>query len=145
MGALMTAIIEWTHDSQCAAEVVEASASIKARWGDDHLHGILFNTDKEYDFFAAVAGLRNRFGKQPLIDLRGVPNNLSSPASVHFKLSDRVNAGWLHHSEIKLCFRHFGLENQRHGFELEFALEMMRQLVAKLGDAHVRLVFDILD
>ena len=141
MGANMTAIIEWTHDSQCSA----TPSLIEARWDDDHLHGILFDTDKEYDFFAAVAGVRNRFGKQPLIELRGVPENLSSPAKFHFRTSDGVNAGWLHYSEIQKCLERLEVPASNVGFELRFALGMMKQLVARLGDAHVRMVFDIFD
>ena len=52
-------------------------------------------------------------------------------------------AGWLHLSEIDRCIRHMSDRTFYTDFELDTALELMRTLVAKLTDAHVRLVFNI--
>ncbi|HEX8914224.1 MAG TPA: hypothetical protein VF796_17885 [Humisphaera sp.] len=146
MGASMTGIIEWTHDAQCAARPELGLALGPPRWDDDdYIHGMLFTTEKEYDFFAAISGTRNRFGREPLIAARRVPaGGLSSPASRYFEDSGGDLAGWLHLSEIDRCIRHMAAGETFHvGFEAELALDTMRRLVAKLSDPHVRLVFNI--
>jgi hypothetical protein len=71
MGTTMTGIVEWTHDAQSAQRPELGMTLGPARWHDGHLHGVLFHTDKEYDFFAAVAGIRNRFERE-LSSLRAV-------------------------------------------------------------------------
>jgi hypothetical protein len=140
----MTGIIEWTHDAQCAARPELGLTLGVPRWADDHLHGVLFMTDKEYDFFAAVAGVRSRFDRPlPLIPLRGVPAHLSWPAGQYFQDYASACAGWLHFSEIEACIRHVGADRLNMGFEIEVALEFMQRLVARLTDPHVRLVFNI--
>jgi hypothetical protein len=139
----MTGIIEWTHDAQCAARPDLNVALGEPRWVDDHLHGVLFQTDKEYDFFAAIAGVRNRFNKPPLIPVRGVPAHLSGPALRYFDDFGADAAGWLHLSEIRQCINHIGAHPLCMGFDLEIALELMGTLVARLSDPHVRLVFNI--
>ena len=142
MGASMAGIIEWTHDAQCAATGAPTTRG-EPRWGDDHLNGILFQTDKEYDFFAAIAGVRSRFNKPPLIPPRGVPAHLSSPARWCFEEFGYEIGGWLHLSEIEQAVRHIGADSFYMGFELQTALELMGRLVARLSDPHVRLVFAI--
>ena len=143
MGACMTGIIEWTHDAQCAARFPAQFTLDRPRWEDDYLHGMLFETDKEYDFFAATAGARNRFGRPPLTPARGVPTNLSIPARRHFEFQPEL-AGWLHLSEIDAAIAHIRGDEEFHmGFELEVAMETMRIVVSRLADAHVRMVFDI--
>ena len=139
----MTGIIEWTHDAQCALNSGVDSVPGPPRWHDDHLHGVLFQTDKEYDFFAAIAGVRSRFGRPPLILPRGMPLNLSWPARRYFGDFGAELAGWLHLSEIEQCVQHVTNGPFHTGFEIESALEFMRLLVAKLTDPHVRLVFSI--
>jgi hypothetical protein len=144
MGTTMTAIIEWTHDAQCAQRPKLGLTLSRPRWEDDHLHGVLFQTDKEYDFFAAVAGVRNRFERAHLIGPRGVPSNLSYPAHCYFADSGPETAGWLHLSEIDNCIRHMGSGDPFYmGFDLTVMLDFMRKLVCKLTDPHVRLVFNI--
>src|SRR5687768_9863338 len=106
MGASMTGIIEWTHDAQCAARPDLNVPLGPPRWADDHLHGILFQTDKEYDFFAAIAGVRSRFNIPPLIPRRGIPDHLSWPALRYFEDNGGEAAGWLHLSEIEQTIRH---------------------------------------
>jgi hypothetical protein len=130
MGASMTGIIEWTHDAQCA-RTEPPTVLGEPRWGDDHLHGILFETDKEYDFFAAIAGVRSRFNKPPLILPRGVPAHLSWPAQRYFEDFGGGIAGWLHLSEIEQAVGHIGVHPFYMGFEIETALELMRWLVAR--------------
>ena len=138
----MTAIIEWTHDAQCAVRPGQPTVG-PPRWDDDHLHGVLFQTDKEYDFFAAIAGVRNRFDKPPLIAPRGVPRHLSWPARRYFEDFGDERAGWLHLSELDACIRHIADGPFFTDFELEVTLDFMRRLVTKLTDPHVRLVFNI--
>jgi hypothetical protein len=141
MGSTMTAIIEWTADSMNAYE--EQIVSVTPRWDDDYLHGALFKTDKEYDFFAAIAGVRSRFNKTSLIYPRGIPGNLSIPASHYFDQYGRTDpAGWLSLSEIEASMKH--LEAPLFlGPEVEIIMQFMRMLVGKFGDEHVRLVFRI--
>ena len=143
MGASMTGIIEWTHDAQCAVSPGANFTLGQPRWSDDYLHGILFKTDKEYDFFAAIAGVRSRFSRSRLIAPRGLPESLSSPALRYFEDNGTECAGWLHQSEIDRCIRHMEADPFYTDFELDVAMDLMRTLVAKLGDAHVRLVFNI--
>ena len=139
----MTAIIEWTHDAQCAARAEKIALGIP-RWSDDHLHGILCRTDKEYDFFAAIAGVRSRFNKLPLIPPRGLPTHVSWSARLHFEgFDDDGVAGWLHLSEIERAIEHMGVDRRLFGFELEVGLELMTSLVQQLADPHVRMVFEI--
>ena len=143
MGSSMYAIVEWTYDAQSAAKADPPAAAGPARWVDDHIVGILFQTDKEYDSFAAVAGVRNRFERSPLFPLRGVPENRSGPARMHFDYFGAETAGWLHLSEIDRAIAHmtdgpFYIAN-----ELRYGLEIMRTMVARFGDSHVRLVFNI--
>jgi hypothetical protein len=138
----MTGIIEWTHDAQCAADGHSPLPPGPPRWADDYLHGMLFNTDKEYDFFAAVAGVRSRFGKPALIHPRGIPPHLSMPADDNFRHGAEL-AGWLTLSEIDRCIQHVTDGTFQVGFELNVALGLMRSLVDRLTDPHVRLVFDI--
>jgi hypothetical protein len=144
MGATMTGIIEWTHDAQCAIRPDLGIPLTHPRWHDDHIHGILFKTDKEYEFFGAIAGVRGQC-KTPLISPRGVPENLSSPAARYFRDFGASLAGWLHLSEIDKAMAHTGIapEDFLMDLDLEIALDLMRRLVARLTDPHVRLVFDI--
>jgi hypothetical protein len=139
----MTGIIEWTHDAECALRPELAMALGAPRWLDDDLHGIVFETDKECDFFAAISGARNRFGKPPLIPPRGVPARLSGPASRYFRDYGTELGGWLHLSEIEKCIQHISDGSFRTGFEVDVALDLMRLIVGKLSDPHVRLVFSI--
>jgi hypothetical protein len=144
MGASMTGIIEWTHDAHCAIRPEFGISLSEPRWHDDHLHGILFETDKEYEFFGAIAGVRGRC-KTPLISPRGVPAHLSIPAANYFRDYGAPLAGWLHLSEIDGAIDHTGIPPEEFlmDLDLEIALDLMRRLVAKLTDPHVRLVFDI--
>ncbi len=142
MGATMTGIIEWTHDAQCVAERHMPFPPGSPRWGDDYLQGMLFKTDKEYDFFAAVAGVRSRFGKPALIQPRGIPPHLSLAATDNFRHGAAL-AGWLTLSEIDRCIQHMSDGAFCIGFELEVALDVMRSVVVRLTEPHVRLMFDI--
>lgn len=139
----MTGIIEWTHDAQCARRPELGLALGAPRWHDDHLHGVLFQTDKEYDFFAAISGARSRFTKAPLIKARGVPPNLSYPAYRYFQDRGDELAGWLHLSEIDQCIRHVSEGTFYTDFGLDVMLDFMRRFATTLGDQHVRLVFNI--
>ena len=143
MGASMTGIIEWTHDSQCTVQTDPGVTLGAPRWDDDHLHGILFQTDKEYDFFAAIAGVRSRFDKPALIRPRGVPTRLSYPAEQYFRDFGSAVSGWLHLSEIKQCIANISVQDFYTDFEIDIALDLMSRLVERLTDPHVRLVFNI--
>lgn len=142
MGATMTGIIEWTNDAQCAATDLGLSLGAP-RWDEDFLHGVLFTSEEDYDFFAAIAGARNRFGKPPLIPPRGFPANLSLPATRYFEDFGDEMTGWLHLSEIEKCIQHMDANPFYLGFENEVALELMNIVVSRLSDPHVRLVFNI--
>ena len=144
MGASMTAIVEWTHDANCVAEGWPPGPDgLQARWGDDHIHGVLFETDKEYDFFAAIAGARNRFARAPLYPRRGVPPNLSGPARDYFRSYGGKCSSWLHASEVDAAVRHLVGDDLQAGFELRIGLDLLRSLAERSGDANVRLVFEI--
>ena len=139
----MQAVVEWTHDAQCAAAETPARLAGPARWVDDHLLGVLFETDEEYDFFAAVAGFRSRFDRPPLFPLRGVPAHMSGPSRMMLEYFGPEIAGWRHLSEIERAIRHITDGPFWTGAELNIGLGIMRTLVRKFGDEHVRLVFNI--
>lgn len=145
MGAIMTGILEWTHTAQFHFNFPESRVvgDDAPTWKDDYIHGILFETDKEYDFFAAISGARSRFQKEPLIAARGVPAHLSGPARELFGNTGGALAGWLHLSEIDACVRHISVEPLEFGVEVEIAMEIMKMLVGRFGDLHVRMVFNI--
>lgn len=143
MGASMTGIIEWTEDAQVARQNDPNRALREPRWQEDDLKGVLFELDKEYDFFAAIAGVRNRFGKPPLIKSRGVPPRLSGLAHRHFADFGPEVAGWLHLSEIHRCIQHMAANPFYMDLDLEVALQFMQILVDRFNDAQVRLVFNI--
>jgi hypothetical protein len=145
MGTSMTAIVEWTHDARCSLRPeLNLPPLGPPRWDDDHLHGVLFETDKEYDFFAAVAGIRNRFDKPPLFPRRGLPALVSSLAHWHLDTFGDDAAGWLHLSEIDAAIAHISASDTFYmDFDLECMLDFMRALISKLTDPHVRLVFNI--
>jgi hypothetical protein len=143
MGASMTGIIEWTEDAQDARQDDPTRILGEPRWQEDDLKGVLFEVGKEYEFFAAIAGVRNRFGKPPLIKPRGVPSRLSSLARRHFDDYGSEVAGWLHLSEIRQCIRHMAADPFYMDFDLDVALQFMQLLVDRFNDAHVRLVFNI--
>src|SRR5687767_3601059 len=127
MGASMAGFLEWTHDALTTVRRPELWPPLgPPRWEDDYLHGMSFDTDKEYDFFAVISGARSRFNKPPLIKARGVPKNLSLPASRYLEGSGGDLAGWLHLSEIDRCIAHItqGLAGPFYtGLEIEIALE----------------------
>ena len=51
--------------------------------------------------------------------------------------------GWLHLSEVDACVRHMSDASFSTSFEVDIVLDIMRLLVGRLRDAHVRLVFNI--
>ena len=138
----MTGITGWKHDAQCAAERHVPFPPGSPRWADDYLHEVLFKTDEEYDFFAAVAGVQSRFDKPALIQPRRIPPHLSMSAAYNFRHEAEL-AGWLTLPEIDRCIQHVSDGTSPIRFDFEVALGLMRSLIDRLTDPHVRLVFDI--
>ncbi|HEY0009802.1 MAG TPA: hypothetical protein VGB55_13825, partial [Tepidisphaeraceae bacterium] len=107
----MTGIIEWTCDANCWFKRPDEPLG-PPRWDDDHLYSMMFVTEKEYDFFAAVAGVRNRFGREPLIPTRGMPKSMSWLTERHFESVGDDCVGWLHLSEIKAAMAYMAGEDR---------------------------------
>lgn len=102
--------------------------------------------DKEYDFFAAIAGVRNESGIRPLYAPRGLPASLS--AAAERELLDKRSgepfghtAGWLHHSEILAAIEHMSMSSEQMGLRVMLMLEIMAYLSRCLGGERVRLVW----
>jgi hypothetical protein len=99
---------------------------------------------KDYDFYAAIAGIRNRFGKPPLIPPRGaVSHDRFDP----MERLDRgcVGVGWLTLSEIDEAMRHMNIHENERPEPVRRVLAVMRLLENRLGKDRVRLVFGFAD
>jgi len=103
----------------------------------------LFTGSKDYRFFGAIAGVRNETGIEPLVPPRGLPTTLSRPLCWYLEddtLGD-YDTSWLRLSEINAALDHQRVDRTLLGFETHTILGIMENLVARLGDERVRLVF----
>jgi hypothetical protein len=96
---------------------------------------------KDYDFIAAISGLRNKKGLPPLIPLRGCP---AKPPHA-LKEYDDEPIGFLTRSEILRCLAHCNLPVERLNTSIQIVLAVLQILANKYGDDRVRLVFAIIE
>lgn len=105
--------------------------------------GGMYTGSKDYRFFAAIAGVRNDSGIEPLIRPRGLPQNPSVPLRLHVeeygRLGDYGN-GWLTLAEIKAAMAHQQTDLGLISFETQTILFIMANLESRLV-GRVRLVF----
>lgn len=102
--------------------------------------------DKEYAFFAAIAGGRNESDIRPLYPPRGLPESLSTPARRHLLEDDGQSPaghtpGWLHYGEIVAALEHMSVPSSHLGFPVQLMLQIMAYLSEYLGEDRVRLVW----
>ena len=106
----------------------------------------LFRSGKDYNFFAAISGIRSQTGREPLYRPRGLPSPISSEAGRGFAeifSPDYPGQGWLTLGEIESAVRHMGFTRDGLSLETNVVLEMMSYLERRLGQNRVRLVFGI--
>ena len=143
MGTEMTAFIEYDSISDAGWNAPPFSESS----GDPYsltVEGGIYTGSKDYKFFGAIAGVRNETGIPALFPPRGLPMNLSPElrraVGSENKLGDH-NDSWLTLGEINAALDHQGVDRDLLGFATHTIIAIMQNLVARLGDDRVRLVF----
>lgn len=99
--------------------------------------------DKEYEFFAAISGVRNRSSIEPLFPPRGFPARMSPACRRYFgePTDDFECAGWLILSEINAALEHMSVRRDMLTFRVQLALDTMAYIEERLGTDRVRLVW----
>lgn len=102
---------------------------------------------KDYQFFAAIAGVRTESNKTPLITPRGLPPNPNPRTLFYleefFDLTEPCRLGWLTLAEIQAALHHMELDQTNLSLAVNVVLEIMKFLEKQLGPERVRLVFVI--
>jgi hypothetical protein len=94
---------------------------------------------KHYEFYAAIAGVRNDNGKEPLIPPRGLPKyKMIAPVE---DLCDDFGVGWLTLGEIEESLLNRGLDRNSLGKPVLLVLDTMRAVESLYGKDRVHLVF----
>ncbi len=143
MGASMTGVIEYLDEK--ALELTYPKYRPEGLgWDNDQINGFIFDADKDYEFFCAIAGVRCGKPAIPLIKPRGLPERMSIYAAINREdLFCEEVCGWLFWSEIQNSINHSRANRQMFGPQLNIALMVMDLLQQKLGDKNVRMIFDI--
>ena len=94
---------------------------------------------KDYAFYAAIAGVRNDSGKEPLIPPRGLPKY---PTLAPFgELELDFGVGWLTLAEVEAALRHHGLDRNSLASSVQLVLNVMATVESMYGRDRVQLVF----
>ena len=99
---------------------------------------------RRYDFFAAIAGVRNETGIPPLYTPRGLPEDTSYPVKkmIRDELYDPGNAtGWLTLDEIRRALQHHSVTDAQLNSNILLAFDIMSAAEARFGVGWVRFVF----
>jgi len=111
----------------------------------DLSHDIGLAAGKHYDFYAAISGVRNQSGRQPLYACRGLPpSGCEMPDSIK-ELAGDHNVGWLTLSEIHAALQHMGVVVDELNHSVLLVLRTMACAEELHGRDRVRLVFQICD
>ena len=97
---------------------------------------------KDYKFYAAISGVRNESGIEPLFSCRGLPNKTSK------QIRDKIyapNVGWLTLAEINQALQHMGIALASLDLSVQMVLRTMYCAEELFGRDRVRLVFQISD
>jgi hypothetical protein len=94
---------------------------------------------KHYEFYAAIAGMRNHSGKDPHIKPRGLPKH--HPAAAVADLFDECAVGWLTLGEIDAALEHMGVDRDFLGKPVLLVLDAMAAAERRYGMDRVRLIF----
>ncbi len=102
---------------------------------------------KDYQFFAAIAGVRNDSDIKPLITPRGLPptSNKHDPIFALLDELDDSVVGWLTLSEVDAALSHMSVERKALSSHVVRVLESMATLERLCGTDRVRLVFSVHD
>lgn len=99
---------------------------------------------KHYEFFAAIAGIRNESGISPLFPCRGLPP--TGGRDLRPKLdADDPWVSWLTLSEIRQALCHMQIETGKLKRPVQMLLRTMQTAEDVYGLDRVRLVFQISD
>lgn len=99
---------------------------------------------KDYAFFAAIGGIRNSTGIEPLFPWRGLPP-VRSTCERLMDLADDYNVSWLTLSEVRSALAHQGVEVPRLSRYVRLVLLAMGAAEGIHGVDRVRIVFQIID
>ena len=104
----------------------------------------LYTGGKDYLFFAAIAGVRNKTGVEPLYSPRGLPPELSTP--VHFAVEKNIfedldGISWLTLQEIHMALDHHAVNWDHLSYQTLAILDIMESLERRFGEGRVRLIF----
>jgi hypothetical protein len=94
---------------------------------------------KHYEFYAAIAGMRNHSGIEPLIAPRGLPKH--HPSFAVADLYDEYAVGWLTLGEIEAALEHMGIDRNVLGKPVLLVLDVMAAAERRYGKDRVRLIF----
>ena len=104
----------------------------------------LFTGSKDYLFFNAIAGIRSKDEKKPLIEPRGLPEKKSVRLSIAIDnnvFSDLFGIGWLTLEEIEQSLLFQQVDKEELSFETHTILNIMNDLEKRCGKNRVRLIF----
>jgi hypothetical protein len=99
---------------------------------------------KDYAFYAAIGGIRNTTGREPLFAWRGLPA-VTSTNNRLMQMADDYNVSWLTLSEIRAALTHMGVEVSSLTRYVRLVLLAMAAAEEIHGIDRVRLVFQIID
>jgi hypothetical protein len=98
---------------------------------------------KDYGFYAAIAGVRNDRGVEPLIPPRGLPA-FPTPEVYREIIEDlgaRIAVGWLTLAEIHAALAHMNVDAAATSKYVQVVLGVMSVIESHYGKDRVRLLF----
>ena len=99
---------------------------------------------KDYKFYAAISGVRNKSGIESLFPCRGLPPNSSEKIRARIDAAD-PNVGWLTLTEIHSALEHMKVPIQSLSLSVRLVLRTMQTAEEIFGQGRTRLVFEISD
>jgi hypothetical protein len=101
------------------------------------------STSRDSKFFAAIAGVGDVCKLEPLFHPRGLPPNVSPQVRESLDSHGELghNTSWLKLNEVKAALDHHSVNRELLSFETETILRIMEDLVGRIGNERVRLVF----
>ncbi len=104
------------------------------------LRGDAISGYKDYEFFSALAGIRNtENGIKPLFPLRSFPTDCNW--LVKRELDGACGISWLLADELVAALEHANLSHDNLSVPVQFLLETVAHLAKRCGDDRVRIVF----
>ena len=102
---------------------------------------------KDYKFYAAISGIRNELGIEPLFARRNLPDTKNQFDPIHSLLDDIDDTfvSWLTLSEIREAIGHMQVYYDKLSKHVLRVLESMKTLERLHGRDRVRLVFAVHD